>query len=213
MWDPPRPGLEPVLPALAGRFLTTVPPGKPWILLGLGFRFWQSWSRAGLARHGRWVGAQSVQHCLTVSAPVELSAWGQLPLGALGIRHRSPALLAPNDPSSWCPGPQMHSLLLHRRDALLTRFRVMVLAGRSPPAGSQPIPGPAHPGHHPSCTAYCPKVGRLKHVWWTLSAVGGPARHQSVCMAGAQVRSKLNKAGKYPEFTPAQPCYAPVSCK
>ena len=29
MWDPPRPGLEPVSPALAGRLLTTAPPGKP----------------------------------------------------------------------------------------------------------------------------------------------------------------------------------------
>ena len=29
MWDLPRPGLKPVSPALAGRFLTTVPPGKP----------------------------------------------------------------------------------------------------------------------------------------------------------------------------------------
>ena len=29
-WDPPRPGLEPVSPALAGRFSTTAPPGKPW---------------------------------------------------------------------------------------------------------------------------------------------------------------------------------------
>ena len=28
MWDPPRPGLEPVCPALAGRFSTTAPPGK-----------------------------------------------------------------------------------------------------------------------------------------------------------------------------------------
>ena len=27
--DPPRPGLEPVSPALAGRFSTTAPPGKP----------------------------------------------------------------------------------------------------------------------------------------------------------------------------------------
>ena len=30
MWDPPRPGLEPVSPALAGRLPTTAPPGKPW---------------------------------------------------------------------------------------------------------------------------------------------------------------------------------------
>ena len=28
MWDLPRPGMEPVSPALAGRFLTTEPPGK-----------------------------------------------------------------------------------------------------------------------------------------------------------------------------------------
>ena len=31
MWDPPRPGLKPVSPALAGRLSTTAPPGKPWI--------------------------------------------------------------------------------------------------------------------------------------------------------------------------------------
>ena len=30
MWAPPRPGLEPVSPALAGRFSTTAPPGKPF---------------------------------------------------------------------------------------------------------------------------------------------------------------------------------------
>ena len=30
MWDLPRPGPEPVSPALAGRFSTTAPPGKPY---------------------------------------------------------------------------------------------------------------------------------------------------------------------------------------
>ena len=29
LWDLPRPGIEPVSPALQGRFLTTGPPGKP----------------------------------------------------------------------------------------------------------------------------------------------------------------------------------------
>ena len=29
MWDPPRPGLKPVSPALAGGLPTTAPPGKP----------------------------------------------------------------------------------------------------------------------------------------------------------------------------------------
>ena len=32
MWDPPRPGLEPVFPALADRLSTTAPPGKPFLL-------------------------------------------------------------------------------------------------------------------------------------------------------------------------------------
>ena len=38
MWDPPRPGLEPVSPALAGRLSTTAPPGKPSI-----FNFLSNW--------------------------------------------------------------------------------------------------------------------------------------------------------------------------
>ena len=36
MWDLPRPGLEPVSPALAGRLSTTVPPGKPTIIFKSG---------------------------------------------------------------------------------------------------------------------------------------------------------------------------------
>ena len=29
MWNPPEPGIEPMSPALPGRFFTTEPPGKP----------------------------------------------------------------------------------------------------------------------------------------------------------------------------------------
>ena len=52
MWDLPRPGLEPVSPALAGRFSTTVPPGKPksvvYYGLGLGLGLWlDSWHYQG----------------------------------------------------------------------------------------------------------------------------------------------------------------------
>ena len=47
MWDPPRPGLEPVSPALAGRFSTTAPPGKPSLFfkvnLFIYFYFWLPW--------------------------------------------------------------------------------------------------------------------------------------------------------------------------
>ena len=32
MWDLPGLGIEPVSPALAGGFLNTAPPGKPWFL-------------------------------------------------------------------------------------------------------------------------------------------------------------------------------------
>ena len=35
MWDLPQPGIEPVSPALAGRFSITAPPGKPNIFLQL----------------------------------------------------------------------------------------------------------------------------------------------------------------------------------
>ena len=45
-WDPPRPGLEPVFPALAGRFSTTAPPGKPrsgFLSLGIpSHEFWDT---------------------------------------------------------------------------------------------------------------------------------------------------------------------------
>ena len=40
MWDLPRPGLEPVSPALAGRFSTTAPPGKPEKAFLLSFILW-----------------------------------------------------------------------------------------------------------------------------------------------------------------------------
>ena len=42
MWDPPRPGLEPVSPASAGRLSTTAPPGKPLyrLFLILCFSIW-----------------------------------------------------------------------------------------------------------------------------------------------------------------------------
>ena len=46
MWDLPRPGLEPVSPALAGRFSTTAPPRKPplvSLLTRIFFFFWVRW--------------------------------------------------------------------------------------------------------------------------------------------------------------------------
>ena len=39
MWDHPGPGIEPVSPALAGRFLTTAPPGNSLLLTFFSFFF------------------------------------------------------------------------------------------------------------------------------------------------------------------------------
>ena len=52
MWDLPRPGSEPVSPALAGRFSTSVPPGKPLLLFfkNIIFFFWLCW--VFVAAHG-----------------------------------------------------------------------------------------------------------------------------------------------------------------
>ena len=54
MWDLPRPGLKPVSPALAGRFSTTAPPGKPWVsfLLLLFFFFFFYKTAAGKKNAG-----------------------------------------------------------------------------------------------------------------------------------------------------------------
>ena len=58
MWDPPRPGLEPVSPALAGRFWTTAPPGKPWRMV---------------LRHARW---QQKDALISAHRTQFLQAWG-----------------------------------------------------------------------------------------------------------------------------------------
>ena len=53
-WDPPRPGLEPASPALAGRFSTTAPPGKPQALfLMLSLKTCSKGGREGDARGKR----------------------------------------------------------------------------------------------------------------------------------------------------------------
>ena len=43
MWDLPRPGLEPVSPALAGGFLTTASPEKPLLFLIFALRYFNEY--------------------------------------------------------------------------------------------------------------------------------------------------------------------------
>ena len=69
MWDLPGPGVEPVSPALAGRFLTTAPPGKPYDL----FYFFFIWlHRVLTAAHGIFIVASG----LFIMARMLLSSCG-----------------------------------------------------------------------------------------------------------------------------------------
>ena len=50
MWDLPRPGHEPMSPALAGRFSTTAPPGKPpFVYFCFYFHYSRRWIKKDLA--------------------------------------------------------------------------------------------------------------------------------------------------------------------
>ena len=69
MWDLPRPGLEPMSPALAGRFSTTAPPGKPLFLFLIFIYYWLCWVLA--AAHG-------ILHC---------GVWAPERAGSLVVAH------------------------------------------------------------------------------------------------------------------------------
>ena len=80
MWDPPRPGLEPVSPALAGRFSTTATPGKPPHLFYL-FHFdiyllWKLGSLCCRVCHSLMLLIASLRCCLSCSpATIFLLNW------------------------------------------------------------------------------------------------------------------------------------------
>ena len=61
MWDLPRPGPEPVSPALAGRFSTTAPPGKPWP----SFYDSRSFSEEGYGQNGKQTLQKNRPSCLS----------------------------------------------------------------------------------------------------------------------------------------------------
>ena len=76
MQDPPRPGLEPMSPALAGRFSTTAPSGKPntsyFSLLPhcIGYHFKSNVEGNSLAV--QWLGF----HASTAGGPGSIPSWG-----------------------------------------------------------------------------------------------------------------------------------------
>ena len=73
MWDPPRPGLEPVSPALAGRFSTTAPPGKPknYTILKVTFHL-QLLQNIGYTPHGVQCILQPILHPIVCASHAPL---------------------------------------------------------------------------------------------------------------------------------------------
>ena len=69
MWDLPRPGVEAVSPALAGRFFITQPPGKPSEFIDLNV-----------------AAAKSLQLCPTLCDPIDGSPPGYPIPGILQAR-------------------------------------------------------------------------------------------------------------------------------
>ena len=71
VWDLPRPGLEPVSPALAGRFSTTAPPGKPLEDFKLQFQFHYLWIDLFICSNSSWFGLGK----LYLSKNLSISPW------------------------------------------------------------------------------------------------------------------------------------------
>ena len=82
MWDLPRPGLEPVSPALAGRFSTTAPPGKP-LFNYLSCTFLFEKDLKGLRGEYRHLKFNEQEHLIFFFPPNqeegEQGSWGQQP--------------------------------------------------------------------------------------------------------------------------------------
>ena len=91
MWDLPRPGLEPVSPALAGRFPTTAPPGKPFFLFFNKFiYFWLPWVFVAV-RGLSLVAAGGGYSSLWCAG---FSLWWLLLLQSMGSRHAGSVVVA-----------------------------------------------------------------------------------------------------------------------
>ncbi|KAJ8792835.1 hypothetical protein J1605_004020 [Eschrichtius robustus] len=102
MWDLPRPGLEPVSPALAGRFSTTAPPGKPSMSLNKGDWDLQAWLRGSLCPASVYWGHQA-----RTRAYGGLKVTGSRRSGSVVVAHgpsRSAACgIFPDQGSNPCP--------------------------------------------------------------------------------------------------------------
>ena len=99
-WNLPRPGIEPVSPSLAGRFLTTAPPRKTgnWVSSILLPYHWKQWSPWGTQRWSQ-EGKRRTQHIFSIVRQAdifELTIWhnnycfelrGTVPSFGISWRH------------------------------------------------------------------------------------------------------------------------------
>ena len=120
MWALPRPGLEPVSPALAGRLSTTAPPGKPHLYLFISFflnfylfiyYLWLCWVFVSVRGLSLVVasGGHSSSRCagLSLSRPLLLWSTGSRRAGPVIVAHGPSCSAAcgifPDQGSNPCP--------------------------------------------------------------------------------------------------------------
>ena len=111
MWNLPRSGVEPVSPALAGRFFTTGPPGKPLLLpyFYTLFLHLYSWKVIWRQKHG----SLHLEQCLPLKDVCWIDRWLErpFPLHCTLLKESSHCLLkggsilfyflSISKPSSW----------------------------------------------------------------------------------------------------------------
>ena len=153
MWDLPRPGLEPVFPALAGRFSTTAPAGKPVCFL--------------LFSSGQKVCPEKT--CLLVPAP-SLHIEDQEDSNAWTVTQKKPWSKIHYTVYQECPGPDMFlmsrlsraciSTLKEHNDPkrCFTKYYVYLYKCNSVLSNNWCCPE--------TTTKYSPKEGISSHILW-----------------------------------------------
>ena len=174
MWDLPRPGLEPVSPALAGGFLTTVPPGKSSTTFYLRenkmteapLALWTPW--VGLISPGLELGGRALPHPSATATPVSPEAIRTGPQWVVTTKHgptRPPAF----PKRSGCPGFSHLGGQARERANPQPRLSLQAISlpTRLKPPHSQPCSG--HPGE-PALSSLARTAPWYEH----LSALGPP---------------------------------------
>ena len=152
VWDLPKPGLEPVSPALAGGFLTTAPAGKPFLVV---FMYLCMYVYMYVCMYV----------CMYLFIYLFIYLW--LCRVFVSVQGLSLVVASGSHSSSWCAGLSLSRALLLRRTGSRCAGSVIVAHGPScsaacgilPDQGSNPCPlhwqADSQPLHHqgsPPCS-------------------------------------------------------------